>query len=201
METTVFATQAPVSLTQGRKHTIFFLILVQGILKMQSLVKQVKSLRSEMKRQRERMDSRFIPDPSDVFGQYAKVFSNITGVEESEMKLFLKEYLKDHLKKRLAEPKLSQEKVEEILYNTHQRMTTVEGIGAILDYRERSERTLNAVKHGEGRIFQSKESAMLKVIVEQMNSFIEEMSGISGYSSDELSEVQYIVLASIIDGL
>lgn len=201
METTpLAAVQAPALLTPSRKYAIFFLILVQGILKMHSVAKQLKALKSEMRKQRERING-FIPNPSEVFEQYVKILSNITAVDESEMKLFLKEYLKDHLRKKVKNQVLSKEKVEEILYETHQKVLTSEGVQAVLSAKSSTLRSIERIDRGDKKMFQSEESAKIQALVDVMEKFLSEISGISGYSKEELSETQYVVLAEIVNGL
>jgi transcriptional regulator of heat shock response len=192
--------QVPAELSQSRKYAIFFKILVQGFLKMQSFVKQFKALRSEMRGQRERVHG-FVPSPPEVFEQYAKIFSNITEVELSEMKLFLKEYLKDHLRKKMKEQTLPQEKIEEVLYETHQKVITPEGIETVLNAKKDAYRSLEKIDRGNRKLFQSEESAKIHALVGIMENFFTEISGISGYSKDEISETQYAVLVAIVDGL
>ncbi len=200
MTTQSTATQAPASLTQSRKHAIFFIIVVKAVLNMQSLTKQLKSLRSEMRIQREKVNG-FIPNPSEVFEQYVKILSNVSGVEKNEMTLFLKEYLKDHLRKKVKEQVLPQEKVEEILYETYQKVLTLKGIQSVLSVTEDAKRSIEKVDRGEKKIFQSQESAKIQVLIDVMEKFLSEISGISGYSQEELSETQYTVLVAIVDGL
>ena len=167
---------------------------------MQSLAKQFKALRTEIKKQGDQIRG-FVPNPSEVFEQYAKILSNVTEVDLPEMKLFLKEYLKDHFRKKIEIKEISQEKVEEVLYEAHHRVLTSAGVQSVLNARDSIHHSLNKDYRGGRKLFQSEQSAKISALVEVMEKFLGEISGISGYSKQELSQAQYAVLEAIVDGL
>jgi hypothetical protein len=191
------AVTAPAELSQGRKYAIFFTLIVKMVVNMQQVAKRFKALKTELSKQRQEIRG-YVPDPKELLTQYSKILSDISGVPHDEMRLFVKEYIKDHLKKKIKNVSIDKEKAEEVLYNTALQALTVKGLNTIEHAGSKFKTVDETVSK---KLFQSKSSARLDLFVE-VNKFIStEMSTLVGCSVDELDQTQYVLLSSIIDEL
>jgi hypothetical protein len=191
------AVTAPAELSQSRKYAIFFTLVVKMVVNMQQVAKRFKALKTELSKQRQEIRG-YVPDPKELLTQYSKILSDISGVPHDEMRLFVKEYIKDHLKKNIKNVSIGKEKAEEVLYNTVLQTLTVEGLNTIEHAGSKFKTVDGTVSK---KLFQSESSARLDLFVEVTKFISTEMSKLVGCSVDELDQTQYVLLSSIIDEL
>jgi hypothetical protein len=190
------AIMAPAELSQSRKHAIFFILIVKMVVNMQQVARRFKALKTELSKQREHVRN-YLPDPKELLTQYSKIFSDISGVPHDEMRLFVKEYIKDHFKKNIKNLDIGQEKADQVLYNFSLQGSTVKGITVFADTQERIKKIDNRPK----KFFQTELASRIEGLKEIMEFISKEMSNLVDCSVDELDQTQYVLIEAIINDL
>jgi hypothetical protein len=190
------AVTASAELSQSRKYAIFFTLIVKMVVNMQQVAKRFKALKTELTKQRNEIRG-YVPDPKELLTQYSKILSDISGVPHDEMRLFVKEYIKDHLKKKMKNLDISQERAEKVVYATALQLLTPEGI----DTAARTQQMLKKIHTRPAKVFQTDVGSKLEGLTEIIEFFTKEISSLCGCSVDELDQSQYTLVSAIIDEL
>lgn len=183
------------TLSKSRKYAIWFTLFVKIIANLQKFTIEVKKFRNEFRKQQDKIHG-YVPDWTELLDNFSKILSDISKVEQDEMRLFVKEYIKDHLRKKVKLVELEESKKEELIYEYFLNLPNTTA--------------MNAVNHAQSlikidfdndkpKMFESQNAMLFRKIAEAGDYLANEMSKLIGCRSDELQEAQLAVVFAIID--
>lgn len=115
MEATAIAQTTP-TMSKLEKAKIFWTLMIKGLMNFQTLTIAMKRF-SANNQEKSRNIRGYVPNLQEMFDDFSKILSEISGVKTEVVKIFLKEYAKDHLKKQLKPEKIEDDRKSEILFD------------------------------------------------------------------------------------
>lgn len=182
------------TLSNSRKHVIWFTLLVKLIVNFQTFTIEFKKLRNELRKQQDKIHG-YVPDWKELLDNFSKILSDISKVEQSEMRLFIKEYAKDHLQKRVKPIELEEGKKEEIMYELCLNIPSATGANTVIH----AQGLLKKDFEQEQKMFESKPATLFRKIEEATDYLASEMSKMIGCKPEELQSAQLALIFAIID--
>lgn len=113
MEATAIAQTTP-TMSKLEKAKIFWTLMIKGLMNFQTLTIAMKRF-SANNQEKSRNIRGYVPNLQEMFDDFSVILSDISGIEIGKMKLFFKEYAKDHLKNRLKPESITDDRKAEIL--------------------------------------------------------------------------------------
>jgi len=185
------------TLSPSRKYTIFFTLIVKLVVNMQEFAKRFKALNTEQRRLKNSIPG-YIPDWKELLTVFSRILSDISGIDQVEMRQFIKEYMKDHLKKRIKnDASIGQERVEEIVYTLSMTLPSVEGVNVL----GKAQSIVKKDSDRERKIFENPGATKLRLFSEAIELVSKEMCKLVGCDVNELNQASYVLVSEIIDEL